>query len=253
VDATFEVIRFQVVPAGAAVAVIELEGRPADPHALEGRPALLLEGTGEHLELGPVGTAVGVADGMLRVAFAAPLEIAMDPATTFALALGRGPLVELPAPDGADAEGLEVRLARTVNALRTELAAARSRLGSEVGQARIEARGLAAEKDSAVEDRERLETELAELRDEAEELRGELINAQARIDHLESSAELHRVPRTARRPPPQRRPHPQPERETDVHRTRSSLGRTVARAAVLVAFALLLAALVVVVLDVRVV
>jgi hypothetical protein len=261
VDATFEVIRFAVAPAGAGVAVIELEGRPGDPHALDGRPALLLEGAEEHLEVAPVGTAAGLADGMLQVSFAAPLGIATDPATRFALALGRGPLVERPAPDGGGPGSLEVRLAQTVAALREELANARSRLGSEVGQARIAARELAAEKEGAVEERERVEAELRELREEAEELRGELINAQARIDQLESDAELHRVPRTRRHPPPQRRPHPRPQREvleqpTGSHEhlartTHRSLGRSVAIAAALVVLALVLAVIIVVVLDVR--
>ena len=53
VDPTFEVIRFQVAPAGNDVAVIELEGRPTDPGTLGGRIQLLLENPVERLELRP--------------------------------------------------------------------------------------------------------------------------------------------------------------------------------------------------------
>jgi hypothetical protein len=287
VDPTFEVIRFQVAPAGGAVAVIELEGRPADSQALSGRPVLLLEGPVEQAELQAIVEPDGVADGVLRATFAAPLELAVDTATTFALAIGRGPLLELPPPHGVGEAGLEVRLARTVNALRTDLHQARHRLGTEVRDKLAErderaARELAAEREGATAAREAaeraaeaereataaaaaerssLEAELAEARDEAQELREELINAQARIDALEASAAAHKVPRTQRHPPP-RRQHTRsiraPEEDTERHEhvarhDHSSLGRSTVRAVVLVLLALLLAALVVLVLQVRVV
>jgi len=57
VDATFEVIRFQIAPAAGDVAVVELEGRPADAAVLDGRVVLLLEHPAGHLELHPVAEA----------------------------------------------------------------------------------------------------------------------------------------------------------------------------------------------------
>jgi hypothetical protein len=280
VDPAFEVIRFHVAPAGGAVAVIELEGRPSDPAALLERPALLLEGPVEELELPAIVEPDGVADGVLRASFAGPLELALDPATTFALAIGRGPLLELPAPDGVGEAGLEVRLARTVNQLRGELHEARTRLAAGGADERerltaerdaaVAARDAAvAERDAAATGRELLDAELADARDEAEELRGELINAQARIDALEATNQLHRVPRTPRTTQPARRQHARPprahEETTEVReptqvrdppaarRDHRSLGRSVVQAAIVVVIALLAAALVVLVLGVQLV
>ena len=146
-DLRFEVIRFQVTPAGGAVAVIELEGRHGDPHALAGRPVLLLEGTVEEAELRAIAEPHGGDDGVLCATFAAPLELAVDQETRYALAIGRGPIVELPPPDGADGTGLEVRLARTVNALRAELHETREQMGRR--ELAAEREGASAARDAA--------------------------------------------------------------------------------------------------------
>ena len=272
VDATFEVIRFQIAPAAGDVAVVELEGRPADAAVLDGRVVLLLEHPAGHLELHPVAEADGARDDLLRATFAAPLEVAADPATTYALATGRGPVVVLPAPDGVGDVGLEVRLARTVNALRGELGDARRRLGGIVGNVRGE---LAAERESAgaareeaeqtaAAERSRLEGELADVRSELEEartesaqLRAELEGAQARISELEATLIVPRAPRVPRgrgpRPPrPPRRNAETEEHDPVVRRTHSSLGRSTARTAMLIALAVVLVIIVVVVLQVRV-
>jgi hypothetical protein len=275
VDPTFEVIRFQVAPAGGDVAVIELEGRPTDPRALEGRVALLLEGPVERSELRAIVEPDGVADGLLRASFAAPLELATHAETRFTLAVGRGPLVELPTPDGAGDAGLEVRLARTVNSLRGELSDARRRLGGIVGNvrgelaaeregaaiAREEAARVAAERDEAARaaavERERLLGELGDAQAEADELREELARAQARIAQLEATVAVPRAPRVPRAPGhhPHRPPRgtaPTEEHAPVVRTNHSSLGRSTARTAMLVALALVLVVIVVVVLQVRV-
>ena len=262
-DVTFEVIRFEVVPAGG-VAVIELEGRPQDAQALAGRPMLLLEGPVEHAQLQPIVELDGVGDGVVSATFAAPLELAVDSATTFALSLGRGPLVELPTPDGLGDIGLEVRLARTVNALRTELHETRAEIGErelaaerEGAAAARAAAQQAAEREAAAE-RERLLRELADANAELAELRHELLESHWHVTELEAAA----VPRLPRQPrPPRPRPHTRPhrlveattEQEPVVRRIHASLGRSTARTALLIVLALLLAALVVLVLQVRVV
>jgi hypothetical protein len=249
------------VPAGDAVAVIELEGRPHDPQALTGRPVLLLEGPVEQAQAQAIVELDG-ADGVVRATFAASLELAVDSATTFALRLGRGPLVELPAPDGAGESGLEVRLARTVNALRNELDETRAHIGERElaaereGAAAARAAAKEAAERAAATERERLEGELAEANSELAELRHELLEAHWRVTELEAAV----VPRAPRPPrPPRPHPHPRPrlaeateEHETLVRKTHASLGRSTARTVVLVLLALLLVILLVVVLQVRV-
>jgi hypothetical protein len=267
VDVTFEVIRFEIVPAGGVVAVIELEGRPHDALTLTGRPVLLLEGPVEQVELQPIADLDGAEDGVVSATFAAPLELAVDSATTFALSLGRGPLVELPAPDGLGDIGLEVRLARTVNALRTELHETRAHIGERElaaereGAAAARAAAKEAAEREAAEERERLLRELADANAELAELRHELLEAHWHVTELEAAA-VPRVPRPPRPPGGRvRRPHTRPHRlaeataehEPVVRRIHASLGRSTARTAVLIFLALLLAALVVLVLQVRVV
>jgi len=268
VDPTFEVIRFQVAPAGNDVAVIELEGRPADPGTLGARIQLLVESPVERLELRPIVEPDGAEDGVLRATFAAPLELAADIATTYALSTGRGPLLELPVPDGVGDTGLEVRLARTVNALRGELSDARRRLGSIVGTVRGE---VAAEREdtsmaraeadaaarAAAAERERLEGEVADAQGALDDMRAELAQAHARISELEATLIVPRAPRVPRgrgpRPPrPPRRNAETEEHDPVVRRTHSSLGRSTARTAMLIALAVVLVIIVVVVLQVRV-
>jgi hypothetical protein len=264
VDVTFEVIRFEIVPAGGVVAVIELEGRPHDAQTLTGRPVLLLESPVEQVELQPIVELDGAEDGVVSATFAAPLELAVDSGTTFALSLGRGPLVDLPAPDGLGDIGLEVRLARTVNALRTELHETRAHIGERElaaereGAAAARAAAKEAAEREAAEERERLLRELADANAELAELRHELLEAHWHVTELEAAV-VPRVPRPPR--PPRSHPHTRPHRlaeataehEPVVRRIHASLGRSTARTAVLVFLALLLAALVVLVLQVRVV
>jgi hypothetical protein len=268
VDPTFEVIRFQVAPAGSDVAIIELEGRPADPATLGARIQLLLENPVERLELRPIVEPDGAGDGVVRATFAAPLELAADVATTYALSTGRGTLLELPVPDGVGDTGLEVRLARTVNALRGELSDARRRLGSIVGTVRGEvaaeredtsmARAAADEAErAAAADRERLEGEVADAQGALDDLRAELAQAHARISQLEATLIVPRAPRVPRGPGPRPPRPPRRNAETEEHdpvvrRTHSSLGRSTARTAMLIALAVVLVIIVVVVLQVRV-
>ncbi len=264
VDPTFEVIRFQVAPAGGDVAVIELEGRPASPETLGDRVQLLLESPVERLELRPVVEPDGGPDGVLRATFAAPLELAADPGTSYALATGRGPLLELPAPDGVGDTGLEVRLARTVNALRGELSDARRRLGSLVGNVRgepaAEREGPTAAQEeaerAAAAETERLEGELSDAQAELDDVRDALAQAHARIAELETTLIVPRTPRVRRAPGAH---PPRPPRRTGateeqpvVRTTHASLGRSTARIAMFLAVALAIAVIVVVVLQVRV-
>jgi len=261
VDPTFEVIRFQVAPAGNDVAVIELEGRPADPGTLGARIQLLVESPVERLELRPIVEPDGAEDGVLRATFAAPLELAADIATTYALSTGRGPLLELPVPDGVGDTGLEVRLARTVNALRGELSDARRRLGSlvrgDIAAEREEAPTAPAEPDEAARELERLEGEVGDAQGALDDIREELAQAHARIAELEATLIVPRAPRVPRspghRPPrPPRRNAETEEHETVVRHTHSSLGRSTARTAMLIALAVVLVIIVVVVLQVRI-
>jgi hypothetical protein len=258
-EGAFELIRFQVTPAGGAVAVIELEGRHGDPGALAGRPVLLLEGPVEEAELQAIVEPYGGDDGILCATFAAPLELAVDPETTFALAIGRGPIVELPVPDGADGTGLEVRLARTVNALREELHETREQIGER--ELAAEREGASAARDAAraaaAAERERLERELAEANEELAELRHELLEASWRVTELEAAV----VPK-APRPPRPPRPHPpRAPRERDetaeherVERTNHrSLGRSTGRTIAFVVVALVVAVVLVVLLGVQLV
>ena len=267
-DPTFEVIRFQVAPAGNDVAVIELEGRPTDPGTLGGRVQLLLENPVERLELRPIVEPDGADEGVLRATFAAPLELAADVATAYALSTGRGPLLELPSPDGVGDTGLEVRLARTVNALRGELSDARRRLGSIVGTVRgevaAEREGASTERAQADEaaqaaaaERERLEGELTDAHGALDDMREQLAEAQARISELEATLIVPRAPRVPRGPGPRPPRPPRRNAETEEHeplarRTHSSLGRSTARTAMLLALAVVLVIIVVVVLQVRV-
>jgi hypothetical protein len=205
---------------------------------------------------------------VLRATYAAPLELAADAATTYALSTGRAPLLERPTPDGVGDTGLEVRLARTVNALRGELSDARRRLGGIVGTVRgevaAEREGASAERAQADEaaqaaaaERKRLEGELSDAHGALDDMREELVEAQARISELEATLIVPRAPRVPRgpgaRPPrPPRRNADTEEHEPLTRRTHSSLGRSTARTAMLLALAVVLVIIVVVVLQVRV-
>jgi hypothetical protein len=123
---TFEVLRFEAVPAAAGVAVLELDGRFATGTVAPDRPRVLVERPDGATEL----PAVEVLRDPWSATFAVPLDALADPDTTFALVPGRGPLIALPSPSiaGADDDRF-VRLARTVNDLRHRLTEASSAAG----------------------------------------------------------------------------------------------------------------------------
>src|SRR4051812_42305864 len=123
--APFELLRFTGAPAGPDVAVLELEGTfPTRLGREHSRARLLVENAERRLELPPAATAV-LGDGTWRATYALPL--AQLQGATFALAVGRDLLLDLPAPDiGAPGERAahHVRLAREANELRARLDAA---------------------------------------------------------------------------------------------------------------------------------
>ena len=118
---SFEVLRFTAEPVSADVAVLELEGRfRAETRRRLGVPRLLAETADGAHEVAPAAAdeAQAEPDGALwRASFAVALDLLDD--GSFALAVGRELLVDLPAPDLAEATGdRDVRLAREANALR---------------------------------------------------------------------------------------------------------------------------------------
>lgn len=158
---SFEVLRFEAVPAAAGVAVLELDGRFASAARRAESPRLLVEGPARSVEL----PAVEIVREPWSATFAVPLDAVADGETRFALVPARGPLIALPTPHvaGADDDRF-VRLARTVNELRHRLTETTT------------AAGAAGEQHAAaVADRDRLA--------------GELADARARIAELERRAE----------------------------------------------------------------
>jgi hypothetical protein len=184
--APFELERFAGAPASPDVAVLELEGIFAGGTGREHQRArLLVENAERKLEAPPVATAA-FGGGAWRGTYALP--IAQLQGATFALAVGRDLLLDLPAPD-IDAPGggaaHHVRLARETNELRARLdeaVAARqaaeetartatAELDAErAARAEVEAareRAVAAG-DHEKEARERAEAAVAEARSERE-------------------------------------------------------------------------------------
>ncbi len=162
---SFEVLRFVALPAGAELAVVELEGRlrpaaqrsGATPRALKAR--LLLEDDEGGLDL-PAATSQ-LEGRVLRASFAVPAGRLAGAA----LAVGvRDLLFDLPAPDTIPGAEREIALAREANALRRELTATRAEL-AEAEEARE-----AAIADARREEEERLaaaEVLIAREREEA--------------------------------------------------------------------------------------
>lgn len=131
----FEVLRFEAAPSGADVALVELEGRfTGQPPRRPGRPRLVVELDGRPVEAGVV-VGDDVPTERWRATFALPVAALDSP--SFALAVGRDLLLDLPSPDATpgdpDAARL-VRLARESNQLRRRLDEAYAE------QARAEAR-----------------------------------------------------------------------------------------------------------------
>ena len=162
---TLEVLRFETLPATGAVAVLELEGTFDGP--APGRPRLLVEGKGPAREVPAVDAAGGEP---WSASFAVPLATAADPATTFSLVTGRGPLIALPPPTTAGPGGDEdryVALARSANELRHRAAVA----ADAADEAARRAQEAEAERDRLVhaleEERDRLTIELEAARETA--------------------------------------------------------------------------------------
>jgi len=178
---SFEVLRFEAVPAAAGLAVLELDGRFADGGraGAVSSPRLLVETAAGSAEL----PAVELVREPWSATFAVSLDALADPDAAFALVPGRGPLIALPAPSLASADDDRfVRLARTVNELRHQLtetaarAADADRLRTELGQARaraveLERRAAAAGREAAAAraERDRAVAEAAERIAAAEE------------------------------------------------------------------------------------
>ena len=98
---------------------------------------------------------------------------------------------------------------------------------------------------------------MADAQGALDDMRDELAQAHARISELEATLIVPRAPRVPRspghRPPrPPRRNAETEEHEPVVRHTHSSLGRSTARTAMLIALAVVLVIIVVVVLQVRV-
>ena len=175
----FELLRFEATPVSAAAAVVELDGVFAGP--APSRPRLLVESGGVSREM----PALESGGSPWSASFAVPLTAVGDPAASFALVPGRGPLVELPAPTtggGADDDRF-VRLARAANDLRHRLSVAldraedRDHLAAELAQGRER---LAAAEQRVAEAHEaamRAREEQARAEGEAEEARDALARA----------------------------------------------------------------------------
>jgi hypothetical protein len=223
----FEVLRFSATPASAEVALLELEGRFRAPVRRRlGAPRLLAEEGAVRMEVGAAegGDATAEPDGVRwRASFAVPLRLVES--GTFALAVGRELLVDLPDPDSEEhtngSSDLHVRLAREANGLRQRAdeareaaAAALARADAERGaRERVEAE-LRAERHAREELATRLaqfETELAGRDAAVEALRGEheaelerreqafRARTDERVAEAEAeSAELRRTLKTAR-------------------------------------------------------
>ncbi len=192
---SFELLRLVALPAGADVAVIELEGRlrPAaqrsgtTPRAL--KPRLLLEDEAGRMDI-PAATHE-LEGRVLRAAFAVPTARLAGAE----LAVGvRDVLFDLPAPDTIPGAEREIALAREANALRRELAAARAEV-AEAEEAReaalAEARREGEERLAAAEVLIARERDEAATREAAltEQLEAEGREAAAREEELRREAD----------------------------------------------------------------
>jgi hypothetical protein len=223
----FEVLRFSATPASAEVALLELEGRFRAPSRRRlGAPRLVAELGAQRHEVRATegGDATAEPDGARwRAIFAVPVPVLES--GSFALAVGRELLVDLPDPDGgengAGPGDPHVRLAREANALRQRADEAREAAAAALARADDERAGrerVEAELLGARHAREELATRLAQFeselgardealealrRDHAAELEGREAASQAHTDERVTeaeaeSAELRRALKQAR-------------------------------------------------------
>jgi hypothetical protein len=202
VGPSFEVVAFQARPADGGVAVLELRGRfaGAAPRRFD-RARLRVERPAEVLELAALRDS-GDATEAWSATFAVAVDVLQD--ASFALAVGRGLLLDLPAPDIQTPDGSPaadyVRLAREANQNRRQLLELQVALDAErESRALIQrhADELTAQRDDAVQAhdvaREELRCGLDELDAErtrvGEEASAEL--AAAHAAHEQALAEAH--------------------------------------------------------------
>jgi hypothetical protein len=183
----FEVLRFSATPASADVALLELEGRFRAPVRRRlGAPRLLAEEGTVRIEVGAAdgGDATAEPDGVRwRASFAVPLRLLES--GTFALAVGRELLVDLPEPDSEEhsngSSDLHVRLAREANGLR-----------QRADEAREAAAAALARADAERDARERLEAELRGERHAREELATRLAQFETELASRDAAVEALR-------------------------------------------------------------
>jgi hypothetical protein len=183
----FEVLRFSATPASAEVALLELEGRFRAPVRRRlGAPRLLAEEGTVRMEVGAAegGDATAEPDGVRwRASFAVPLRLLES--GTFALAVGRELLVDLPDPDSAErtngSSDLHVRLAREANGLR-----------QRADEAREAAAAALARADAERDARERVEAELRGERHAREELATRLAQFETELAGRDAAVEALR-------------------------------------------------------------
>ncbi len=140
----FEVLRFTATAASADVALLELEGRFRAPSRRRlGSPRLLAEEGAARVEVRAAegGDATAEPDGARwRAVFAVPLRLVDE--GSFALAVGRELLLDLPSPDADErhngAGDPHVRLAREANALRQRADEARDAAAAALARADTE-------------------------------------------------------------------------------------------------------------------
>ena len=153
---SFEVLRFAAEPVTSEVGLLELEGRfRAGTRRRLGVPRLVVEDAEGSREIAPAAAdeAIAEPDGALwRATFAVAID-KLD-GSVFSLAVRRGLLLGLPAPDAGGASGdREVRLAREANALRRTADEARDAASAALASAGDERRA-----------REAVEAELSDVR-----------------------------------------------------------------------------------------
>lgn len=181
VEPAFEIVAFRAQPADGGVAVLELHGRftGSAPRRFD-RARLRVERPGQTSELSALHDAADTSDGW-SATFAVPVGALQD--ATFALAIGRGLLLDLPAPDVHTPDGSPaadyVRVAREANHNRRQLLEVRIALGAEQEARALVQRHadqLTAELDTVVAQRDEAQ---AALRSGLEELDAERERASA--------------------------------------------------------------------------